>query len=74
MANNDRKDKPTNRKKAIRMKCMDCSCGQYAEVRNCTVTSCPLWEFRMGNDPYHTRKRKEEEEEDDNDEESSRSD
>ena len=37
--------------KAIRAKCMDCACGQFAEVRLCNVTECPLWEYRMGHRP-----------------------
>ena len=34
--------------KAIRAKCLDCSCGSFDEVRNCQVTSCPLYEYRFG--------------------------
>lgn len=37
------------RSKAIRAKCIDCCCGNSAEVRRCTVKKCPLWVFRMGN-------------------------
>lgn len=37
-----------SRSKAIRLKCLDCCCGQAAEVRKCPATSCPLWRFRMG--------------------------
>lgn len=36
------------RAKAIRMKCLDCCCGQAAEVRKCPSTLCALWRFRMG--------------------------
>ena len=36
---------------AIRMKCLDCSCYQPSEVRECPVTTCDLWRFRMGRDP-----------------------
>lgn len=36
------------RAKAIRMKCIDCCCGNMAEVRKCPATNCPLWRFRMG--------------------------
>ena len=36
------------RTKAIRMKCLDCSGNQLAEVRKCPVTNCPLWRYRMG--------------------------
>ena len=37
-----------SRSKAIRLKCLDCCCGQSAEVRKCPAVNCPLWRFRMG--------------------------
>lgn len=37
-----------SRSKAIRLKCLDCCCGQAAEVRKCPAEDCPLWRFRMG--------------------------
>lgn len=37
-----------SRSKAIRMKCIDCSGGNMAEVRKCPATNCPLWRYRMG--------------------------
>lgn len=36
------------RAKAIRAKCLDCSCGDRTEVRLCPITDCPLWIYRMG--------------------------
>lgn len=36
------------RAKAIRLKCIDCMCGNTAEVRRCPSTNCPLWRYRMG--------------------------
>lgn len=42
---------------AIRQKCLDCSCYQPAEVRNCHLTRCDLWPFRMGRDPEPGRAR-----------------
>lgn len=36
------------RAKAIRLKCLDCCCGQSAEVRKCPSTNCSLWTYRMG--------------------------
>ncbi len=36
------------RGKAIRLKCLDCCCGNAAEVRLCQLRRCPLWQFRMG--------------------------
>lgn len=37
-----------SRKRAIRLKCLDCCCGNAAEVRLCPIQACPLWRFRMG--------------------------
>ncbi len=36
------------RGKAIRLKCLDCCCGNSAEVRRCESRKCPLWRYRMG--------------------------
>ena len=38
------------RRKAIRLKCLDCCCGNGAEVRRCELRKCPLWPFRMSNE------------------------
>lgn len=37
--------------KAIRAKCLECSCGQVKEVRLCSVKNCPLYEYRNGHRP-----------------------
>ena len=37
--------------KAIRLKCLDCSNGQYSEVRFCGVGTCPIYPYRMGKRP-----------------------
>jgi hypothetical protein len=37
--------------KAIRAKCIDCTNGQNVEIRECPITGCPLWEYRMGHRP-----------------------
>jgi len=37
-----------NRARAIRLKCMDCTGNQEAEVKRCTIRSCTLWRYRMG--------------------------
>ena len=37
--------------KAIRAKCIDCSCGEKKEVRLCPIKWCPLWPYRMGRRP-----------------------
>lgn len=38
------------RSKAIRLKCLDCCCGNNTEVRKCPVVNCPLWRYRMGSE------------------------
>lgn len=37
--------------KAIRLKCLDCSCGSSNEVKLCTVEKCPLYPYRFGKNP-----------------------
>ena len=37
--------------KAIRLKCLDCSCGSPKEVKLCTVEGCPLYPYRFGKNP-----------------------
>ena len=37
--------------KAIRQKCLDCSCGSAKEVKMCTATDCALFNYRFGNNP-----------------------
>jgi hypothetical protein len=37
--------------RAIRKKCLDCSCDNTAEVRRCLITDCALFPFRMGKNP-----------------------
>jgi hypothetical protein len=48
--------KITNPVKAIRAKCMDCSADQIAEIRECPIKSCALYPFRMGRNPYRTKR------------------
>jgi hypothetical protein len=33
---------------AIRKKCLECSNGQYNEIRGCLIKTCPLYLFRVG--------------------------
>ena len=43
--------------KAIRQKCVeDCCAGYVSEANNCLSTSCPLYPFRMGKNPYRKQK------------------
>lgn len=37
--------------KAIRAKCLDCTCSQPQEVRLCPCKDCPLHPYRMGHNP-----------------------
>ena len=37
--------------KAIRAKCLDCCCGNVAEVTRCPCTDCPLYIYRDGHNP-----------------------
>ena len=46
----------TNPVKAIREKCIECSCGSPLEVRECAVTKCPLYPFRFGKNPYRSKR------------------
>ena len=46
----------TNPVKVIKLKCMDCCCGQWEEVKQCPAESCPLWPFRLGKNPYRKKK------------------
>jgi hypothetical protein len=38
----------------IRDKCLDCCCGQEAEVRKCVAVTCALWPYRMGSNPFRS--------------------
>jgi hypothetical protein len=42
--------------KAIREKCLDCCCGNTAEVRKCVAVDCALWPFRMGTNPFRKKR------------------
>ncbi len=39
---------------AIRLKCLDCSTP--SEVRACPATSCVLWPYRLGFDPFRGKR------------------
>ena len=42
--------------KAIRKKCLhDCCCGSYEEVKNCNCTTCFLYPFRLGTNPFRKK-------------------
>ena len=44
--------RPQSPLRAIRAKCLDCSCYQASEVRLCEAIKCPLWPFRAGKHPW----------------------
>jgi hypothetical protein len=37
--------------KAMRKKCLDCTCGQVKEVRLCQAVECACWPYRFGRRP-----------------------
>lgn len=41
---------------AIHAKCIDCMCGNKAEVKLCVSAGCPLYDFRLGKNPNIKRK------------------
>ena len=51
----------TNPVKAIRMKCIDCSGGSRREAERCQVKGCALYPFRMGRNPFRSRREMSEE-------------
>ena len=34
--------------RAIRRKCLDCCCEDAKTVRECPISDCPLYQFRLG--------------------------
>lgn len=40
---------------AIRAYCVMCVGGSARAVRMCTMTTCPLWSMRQGNNPFRRR-------------------
>ena len=49
------KDRIRNPMTAIRAKCVECSNGSIAEVQQCRVTTCALYLFRAGKNPFHSK-------------------
>lgn len=41
--------------KVIREKCLECCCGQRLSVEMCVCTSCSLWPYRLGINPFSER-------------------
>jgi hypothetical protein len=49
-------NKPKTPVQAIRLKCLECSSGNRAEVRLCPMGDCPLYAFRMRRNPNYKRR------------------
>lgn len=47
------KEKATSPKLGIRAMCVTCMGGYVGEIANCTSYDCPLYPFRMGENPFH---------------------
>ena len=45
-------EKITSPLKAIKCFCVDCMGGHSIYVKDCTSINCPLYNFRMGKNPY----------------------
>ncbi len=53
----------TSRGDAIRAYCVHiCMCGSTKAVLECASAACPLWPFKMGNDPWREKREMTEEE------------
>lgn len=42
--------------KAMRLKCLDCSCFQPREVEKCVIPECTLYPYRFGKRPHTAEK------------------
>jgi len=42
--------------KAVRQNCLQCCCGNAAEVRRCHLVWCPMWPYRMGRNPFQRKR------------------
>lgn len=42
--------------KRIREYCLQCVCGSPLEVKQCVITNCPLWDFRLGKNPFRAKR------------------
>ena len=47
-------DRQTSPVKAIRKHCLECA-GSSKEVTLCPIQECPLYPFRYGKNPFHSR-------------------
>lgn len=44
--------------RGIREHCLECSSNSIVEVRECRIYNCPAWPYRMGKNPFDTRRGK----------------
>lgn len=49
---NKYKEKVRSPLTGVRAFCVKCQGGTISFVRDCAAVSCPLWPFRMGNNPF----------------------
>ena len=56
MPENNNPTSLTNPVKAIRAFCLDCCGGNPNYVKDCTALRCALYPFRMGRNPYRTKR------------------
>ena len=40
--------KTTSLRELINLKCLDCVCYEYSEIKECTCNNCPLYKVRIG--------------------------
>jgi hypothetical protein len=48
----DGQPKTTSPIRAIRLKCLDCTCGSQKEIEACPIVKCALHPFRFGKNPF----------------------
>lgn len=48
----DKLPRTTSPLRAIRNKCLDCTCNSPKEVELCPIAKCSLYPFRFGNNPF----------------------
>ncbi|UOF77494.1 hypothetical protein [Caudoviricetes sp.] len=53
---------PIGLRKVIKKACMDCCVGSYSEVVKCVATTCALYPYRTGKNPFAPKREYTEEE------------
>lgn len=38
-------------RRAVRMKCIECNCGDRSAAKECAITTCALYPYRAGRNP-----------------------